>query len=87
MRSTNKVEQSATPATAGLETRFALVRAFLIDRRVANYLSVFAACGVQLTNAEAERIRQCWNAKSRVKSGDEGLIVRLEAVIEHLKAA
>ena len=71
----------------GPATRFGAVQGFLIDRGARNYLSVFAACGEQSREEEAERIEKLWNRRVRISPDDLPLVVRMERVVAHLKAA
>ena len=70
-----------------LNTRFAMVRVWLIDRGVRNYISVFRACDPGLTQQEADRISYWWKATTRLEKQDAELLARLEQIIEHLKRA
>lgn len=71
----------------GLETRFTLVRAFLRDRGVSNYLSAFAACGVRFDEVEIEKIRAWWNWRCPVTEADLPLLERMERTVEFLKTS
>ena len=70
-----------------LNTRFAMVRVWLIDRGVRNYISVFRACDPDITQEEADRISYWWKAHTRLEIADEPLLARLEGIVEHLKRA
>ena len=80
------MENTAT-SSPGLETRFALVRAFLRDRRATNYFSAFAAANLTFSEDDEERVRNLWNSRVSVCPDDEPLIARMERVVEFLKSA
>ena len=85
-----KVQQMNVKANypeVGMETRFALVRAFLRDRGVSNYLSAFAACGVRFDEADSDRIRLLWNGRSAVTDADAEILSRMEGVVSFLKTS
>lgn len=82
MQTSTSDQRSATPQ--GLETRFALVRAFLLDRGVKNYMSVFAALGLELEERRDE-ITSWWNSRTRITPDDEPVIAAMEGGIERLK--
>lgn len=73
-------------ATPGPETRFALVRAWIIDHGVHNYMPVLTAIDPAL-GEHADRIRNLWNSRSRVKEEDIPMLERMEKVVEHIKNA
>lgn len=75
------------PTIEGPTTRLGFVRGYLLDRGVRNYQSVFAAHGVQFTQAEADRIADIWNARTRVLETDLPLIERMERVINVIRNA
>jgi hypothetical protein len=66
----------------GLETRFNAVRAFFIDRKVTNYISVFAAFGL---NVDRKKVTNWWNGRMRIRPRDERTLAQLEQVVERLK--
>lgn len=84
MQNTVTAERGAS--TPGLETRFAAVRAFMRDRGVRHYMSVFAAHGIDLRNREDD-IRLMWNGRARLSPDDEELVSCMERVVELLKQA
>lgn len=68
----------------GLETRFALVRAFFIEREVKHYMSVFAAFGCEI-DEHKDKITAWWNGRARITPEDESTLVAMEGVVERLK--
>lgn len=71
----------------GPATRFGLVRGFFIDRGVRHYQSVFSAFGKALSKEELDRFNALWASRATVTEADLPMIERLEAMVEHLKAA
>lgn len=82
MQSTKTERQTVQP---GPSERFILLRGWMRDKGISNYMSVFAV--LDLSSDEAEQVRSWWQLKANPTTEDIPLIKRLERVIDLLKKA
>lgn len=83
---TSTIEESGASAQ-GLETRFALARAFFLERNVRHYASVLSAFGVDLSEKRRDHLTLLWNGRARVTPKDEAMVSAIETIVEQLKNA
>lgn len=66
--------------------RFATIRAFVVARKITQYVPVFTAVDPSL-QSDADRMRKLFTNDVRMQPEDESMISKMERVIEHLAAA